>query len=196
MNYISYDEWMNKVAHPQDGVCRNQFIHQHESEKFAIASRFKPSRIAEIGVRLGYSAHAFLSAAGPDATYTGHDVVNGGHGGTNIAGLEYAEAILRRDFPTAGITLVKVNTQTVMDLGLTDFDFFHVDGDHTTAGALHDMVLAWEVIRSGGVMLVDDYDHLVEVRVAVDKFTVDFASQYQSREYIKTFRGDVLFVKK
>ena len=37
------------------------------------------------------------------------------------------------------------------------FDFAYVDGEHTAFAVLSDMVKAWEALKSGGVMVVDDY---------------------------------------
>jgi predicted O-methyltransferase YrrM len=160
-----------------------------------MARQFKPTKIAEIGVRLGYSAHAFLHGA-PGASYTGFDIVGGDHGGTKVAGLEYPETILKRDFPKSEVKLVKLNTQSVNDIGLSDVDFFHVDGDHSTAGATHDMELAWKSLRPGGVMVVDDYDWLPKVKVAVDGFIAAHQIGMERCEYRKTFRGDMVMVKK
>ena len=36
-------------------------------------------------------------------------------------------------------------------------DFAHVDGDHTSAGVLSDMILAWRLVKPGGLMVIDDY---------------------------------------
>jgi predicted O-methyltransferase YrrM len=190
-----YREWLATVCHPQDGSCQAEDFYRNSREKCEMVRRFKPNKIVEIGVRLGYSAHAFLCAM-PRASYTGFDIVGGRHGGTDIAGLEYPDQILKRDFPEATIRLVKQNTQETKDLGLADVDFFHVDGDHSFEGASHDMALAWKALRSGGVMVVDDYDFLPRVRKAVDIFLANHRAEMMNHEYIKSFRGDVIMVKK
>jgi FkbM family methyltransferase len=191
-----YREWLSSVCHPQDLPCRQENYYRCAREKCEMSRQFKPMKIVEIGVRLGYSAHAFLHGAPLGASYTGFDIVGGDHGGTKIAGLEYPETILKRDFPKSEIRLVKMNTQKVDDLGLADVDFFHVDGDHTTAGALHDMEMAWKALRAGGVMVVDDYDFLPKVKVAVDGFIAAHQIGMERCEYRKTFRGDMIMVKK
>lgn len=38
------------------------------------------------------------------------------------------------------------------------FDFIYIDGDHNAAGVLEDMVLAWRILKPGGILLVDDYE--------------------------------------
>jgi hypothetical protein len=195
-DYIDLNTWISTVAHPQDTSCRTADFHRCATEKHAIAQRFCPQRIAEIGVRLGYSAHAFMAGAANDAGFFGFDIVGGLHGGTKIAGFEWVEGILRRDFPQAVIKTVKMNTQDVAALPVDGIDFFHIDGDHSFPGALHDMMLAWPTIRPGGVMLVDDYDFVREVRRAVDRFACDYVAQIANTEYVKTFRGDIIITKK
>jgi len=191
-----YREWLIKVCHPRDAECRDEDFYRYAREKYSLVRQFKPVKIAEIGVRLGYSAYAFLCGSPAGASYTGFDIVGGDHGGTKVAGLEYPEKILRRDFPQSEVKLVKMDTQKVDDLGLESVDFFHVDGDHSTAGALHDMGLAWKAICSGGVMVVDDYDFLPAVRAAVDNFVEAHRGEIGLCEHRQTFRGDMIMVKR
>ena len=37
------------------------------------------------------------------------------------------------------------------------FDFIYIDGDHTAEGVLQDAVLAWRLLKPGGLMAFDDY---------------------------------------
>lgn len=39
-----------------------------------------------------------------------------------------------------------------------EFDLMYYDGDHNAQGLLRDMVMGWELLKVGGVMLVDDYE--------------------------------------
>ena len=193
--FLSLERWLQEVVHPSDGVCRNVDFYNYCKQKHDIALRFNPSLIAEIGVRLGYSAYAFLTAC-PQAIYHGYDVWGGGSGGTKIAGADYVAPMLARNCKEASIELHTADTQRLNSIELRDVDFFHIDGDHTYYGALHDLEIVWPVIRSGGVMVVDDYDFLIEVRGAVDQFIRSHTESIQSHEYFKTFRGDMTIVKK
>lgn len=38
----------------------------------------------------------------------------------------------------------------------TRYDYVYVDGDHSAAGALFDMTVAWRLVRLGGLMVIDD----------------------------------------
>ena len=66
-------------------------------------------------------------------------------------------------------------------------DFIYVDGDHTARGALEDMVLAFRLLKVGGLMLCDDYqwvepgrkadDLLARPKMAIDAFTTIYADR-------------------
>jgi hypothetical protein len=196
LGFPCYQEWLGSVCHPQDAPCRNESFHKAAQEKYELTKKYQLRKIVEIGVRLGYSAHAFLCGSPIGASYLGYDIVGGNHGGTTVAGLEYPEKILQRDFPKSAIQLVKLNTQTVNDLGISGVDFFHVDGDHSYRGAYHDMELAWKSLRAGGIMVVDDYDFLPPVKKAIDYFIANHQEELAKFEHLKTFRGDMVMVKK
>lgn len=38
-----------------------------------------------------------------------------------------------------------------------EYDFIYVDGDHTAFSTLADAVLAWPLLKAGGIMIFDDY---------------------------------------
>ena len=194
-DFISFEKWLADIAHPQDGSCRSVDFYNGCKQKWDIAQRFNPKLIAEIGVRLGYSAYAFLAAC-PQAIYHGYDVWGGDHGGTKIAGAEYVTWMLACNCKEANVTLHTANTQQLNSLDLHEVDFFHVDGDHSQQGALHDMEVVWPTIKPGGVMIIDDYDFIVPVRGAVDQFIKSNSESIKSHEYFKTFRGDMVIVKK
>jgi hypothetical protein len=37
-------------------------------------------------------------------------------------------------------------------------DFIYLDGDHNAQGLLRDTVYSWEVLKTGGLLLMDDYE--------------------------------------
>lgn len=65
------------------------------------------------------------------------------------------------------------------------FDFVYVDGSHTAADVLCDAVLAFRLLRSGGVMCFDDYlwrdgepmDPINCPKAAIDAFTMLYCRQ-------------------
>ena len=64
------------IYYPHDNAVKDlgqQVFRQYEI-KYQICKEVNPSKIAEIGVRAGYSAWTFLQAS-PDAEYIGFDAV-------------------------------------------------------------------------------------------------------------------------
>jgi predicted O-methyltransferase YrrM len=48
------------------------------------------------------------------------------------------------------------------------YDFIYVDADHTAAGVLNDAVMAWQHLKSGGIMAFDDYTWFADSGLEVD----------------------------
>jgi predicted O-methyltransferase YrrM len=60
------------------------------------------------------------------------------------------------------------------------YDFIYIDGDHSPAGVLTDAVMAWSLLRRGGVMLFDDYEYDKEpTKIGIDAFLKTFEGQYE-----------------
>ena len=67
------------------------------------------------------------------------------------------------------------------------FDFIYIDGSHVAADVLCDAVLAFRLLRSGGVMCFDDYlwkdgspaDPINCPKVAIDAFTLIYGKQLE-----------------
>ncbi len=61
-------------------------------------------------------------------------------------------------------------------LELDTYDFVYVDGSHVAADVLHDAVLAFPLLKAGGIMIFDDYawedepDELDRPKPAIDAF--------------------------
>jgi len=71
------------------------------------------------------------------------------------------------------------------------FDFIYDDGNHNARDTLLDMVLSWELLKEGGILLVDDYKmetYIVEdlrkypthipPKAAIESFLVCYRGQY------------------
>lgn len=83
------------------------------------------------------------------------------------------------------VNFYKQPSQTVLKELQGEFDFIYIDGDHTAAAVLEDLVLSFSLVKSGGVILCDDavswkYTHhstkvksdnlALSPRLAVDSF--------------------------
>lgn len=64
------------------------------------------------------------------------------------------------------------------------FDFVYVDGSHQACDALQDMCFAWDLLKSGGIMIMDDYawngfDDQHNACIAIDGFLNCFRDKYE-----------------
>jgi predicted O-methyltransferase YrrM len=60
-----------------------------------------------------------------------------------------------------------------------EFDFIYIDGDHDPAATLMDASMAWGMLKSGGVMLFDDYEYPHEpTKCGIDGFLMGFVGKY------------------
>ena len=63
------------------------------------------------------------------------------------------------------------------------FDFIYIDGSHIAKDVLTDACMAWPLLKSGGIMVFDDYlwgdprDVLHRPKIAIDTFTTIFAEE-------------------
>lgn len=158
-------------------------------QKFKIAEKCDPGIIIEIGVRTGYSAYAFLQAV-PKALYFGFDCCDSRQAGGEEY-LVHAGEILK----PYNVALFRKDTSKLESLGIKRADFVSVDGNHTYSYAYHDLELAFDSLKSGGFILVDDTSYIKTVRKAVDDFWSNynrFKTQIIIKETVKGIRGYML----
>lgn len=169
--------------------------------KYQICKQCNPKVIVEIGVRAGYSAYAFMKAC-PKATYIGLDANNcthGGQGNINRVYWEWAQHILK-PFKSA---LFEIDTQVVDYITAVDClklkpDFFHVDGDHSQKGVIHDLNLAYKYLSTDGYILIDDIEYIPEVKDGVQEWLSkggDLVINPVEVKYISSPRGECLMRK-
>jgi len=154
--------------------------------KYNIIQRFNPKTMVEIGVRTGYSAHTFLSAV-PGMKYIGLDANNNTHGGQNGPWTWWAEKILSE--AEFNFEIIETDTQNMMEVPAADF--YHIDGDHTVAGVMHDLDICFSSRNPNGVLLIDDYDYIDDVREGVDGWIAVHDNQI-TWEYVDSLRGEII----
>lgn len=117
-------------------------------------SKFTPKVALEIGSYAGRSA-AWLLDNIPDLDLTCVDTWDGvgNDGALNAAAAEavFDSAVGNRVKKIKGASGEVVRTLT------GPYDLVYIDGNHTAAAVLEDMVLAFRLLRTGGVMICDDY---------------------------------------
>lgn len=132
----------------------------------------KATNILEIGSWEGRSTLWFLQNF-PDARLTCVDTFQGGkeHADLDTAPVEarfraniaeYAHRVWIRKGPSRTM-LFGLHPET--------YDLVYVDGSHQAPDVLTDLVMAWHLLKPGGVMAIDDYLWAEDgVRVATDAF--------------------------
>jgi len=66
------------------------------------------------------------------------------------------------------------------------YDFIYIDGNHTAYDTLSDACMAWGLLRSGGVMLFDDYgwnkysEPQLNPKIGIDSFLECYKGQYDT----------------
>lgn len=156
----------------------------------AIGRCCRPLRIGEIGVRFGYALACLAGGSIGDREGESVELWGWDCEGYVPGSMMIAQRNLSRF--KGSLTLRNVNTRELNDLGCPPMDLIHVDGDHSHAGALHDMGLAWKALDARGVMLVDDYHFIGDVQKAVSEFS---HARYVPYSVLPTFRGTAVFAK-
>jgi len=189
-------EFKDFVIFPDDPSATPERITQYKDYykiKYDICAEIKPKRIAEIGVRAGYSAWTFMQAA-PTAEYYGFDANNGTHGGAGGEDGKFAAWAKKLLLPY-NTTVFQMDTQKQTTLPVHQIDLFHVDGDHTTMGVRHDLDLALTCLSDTGRILVDDITYIREVSDGVFIW-LDEHKKDISYKFIPSLRGEMLIWKK
>lgn len=62
------------------------------------------------------------------------------------------------------------------------YDFIYIDGSHEAPDVLFDTVNCWQLLRKGGVMLLDDYGGGAGVQKGAAGFLDAFSGQYEFLE--------------
>lgn len=185
MNWKFKKEWIC----PRDSKSLSRYDHYRDyyKVKYSIAKNLNPKTILEIGVRAGYSAISFLSAA-PEAQYIGLDAENGTHGNQGGPWCWWAKQILSPfDFEIIIQDTQKITSDYISNLG--NFDLIHIDGDHSYKGAYHDITICLPSLSNNGIMLIDDYDFIPDVKKAVDRFVHNNSIEF---DYLPSFRGEAI----
>ena len=111
--------------------------------------------------------------------------------------------LLRTKFPERAVVKLKGSSVSMLadnmrvaesireDLGDADYDikgtysFIYIDGSHIAKDVLTDACMAWPLLKTGGVMVFDDYlwgnprDVLHRPKAAIDAFTTLFAEELE-----------------
>jgi len=159
-------------------------------------STITPRRFLEIGSWEGRSACWFMTEF-PEASIVCIDTFQGSEEhreqGLDIASTK--SRFLRNTSPFGNrVTVLQGHSsKKLFSLEPESFDCVYVDGSHTEEDTLTDLIIAFQLLAPGGILLVDDYNQTAfpGVRKAVDTF----ARVYSSRLRCILCEYQVHFVK-
>ncbi|CAG8694030.1 12656_t:CDS:1 [Dentiscutata heterogama] len=76
--------------------------------------------------------------------------------------------------------LINLNHKKMMK-----FDFIYIDGSHESHDVLSDAILSWNLLKEGGIMILDDYEwdffeeEYLNPRIAIDSFLRCYQTQIE-----------------
>jgi len=79
-----------------------------------------------------------------------------------------------KSFESKVIPVEGLSQEVLREFGLQEFDFVFIDGSHDLADVLTDAVLAFGLLKIGGLLVFDDYEPKMDVFVAVNFFLEAF----------------------
>jgi predicted O-methyltransferase YrrM len=156
-----------------------------------------PKKILEIGSWEGRSAVWFLENF-PESKIICVDTFKGSpehhDAALDVAGIKGRFMNNTKRFGDRVVIREGHSSRVLFGLGPDSFDLAYVDGSHTELDTMTDLVMSFNLLKPGGIMLVDDFDQpaFPGVRAAVDKF----ATIYSSRIEVTHVAYQVHFVKK
>ena len=175
----------------QDWFSRNLAIWQ----EYLMCFRNQPDlNILEIGSWEGRSTCWLLNniLTHPSSQITCIDTFEGG-GGTELEASDTKESIEARfDFnialteSIAKVTkIVNKSRAALREIPFDSFDIIYIDGSHLACDVLEDTLLSWGLLKIGGLMIFDDYDHVFRelpnqnTKIGIDAFMTSFCNKIQ-----------------
>ena len=169
----------------------NNKIWHYTRWKHVIGEFLAPKVIVEIGVRAGWAAFSFMKT-NPDAEYHGFDLNEGTEGGI----IGFTDFCIEKMEECGYNHNIRNNfdSQQCFDMPVKEADLYHVDGDHSFAGALHDLEICYRAMGPDSFIIVDDVDYIALVTQA----TNEFLSRHSDLDslFVPTTRGDMIMWKK
>ena len=175
----------------------NTWFDSNRAEWGALLARFKPTTILEIGSYEGASACYLIDTLACDTsielhcidTWAGSPEFEEGSPSMSLVETRFqkntALAIKSAAHPVnlvvhkgeSGVVLPQLIAATMQER----FDFIYIDGSHRASDVLFDAVVAFKLLKPGGLMVFDDYlwyDPSIETvnplrnpKIAIDAFT-------------------------
>jgi predicted O-methyltransferase YrrM len=200
-----------------DGYDFSEDWFSHHIPSFArILTQLRPTRLLEIGCYEGRATSYLIEQCAAFGAVQIH-CVDTWQGSVDLSTerMDGAEQRFDHNVATAvsraaadvALRKIRQRSDTALAGLITEradpFDLIYIDGSHTAADVMTDAVMAFQLLRVGGVMIFDDYlwsmepphaaDPLNAPKLAIDAFTVAFARKVR---VLPTFPNEQCYVEK
>lgn len=168
-------------SHARTYTITQDWFSQHIPAWEGILAQLKPRRVLEIGSYEGLSTTYIIEQCSTFGPLQLHCVDTwAGAADLSPEAMNGVEARFDRNVKLAieraasPVLLHKIKRRSSLALsdyvarGELRFDLIYIDGSHTAADVLVDAVLAFQLLRVGGVMIFDDYLWSMEPALSVD----------------------------
>lgn len=190
--FLEYDD-VNGPSAGHDYLHCNDYYETY----YALSKHYQPETIFEIGVRYGYSLYSLIKGSDNVKYVLGYDIDEKIYENkewiskklnidpNEISSVAIAKSQLEKFCENIEINIENQNSQEVNELD-GFMDLIHIDGDHTYEGKVHDLEITKQ---KGKVIVIDDYSHIREVKMATDDFIRKNASVIKNHYLVDSFRG-------
>lgn len=188
----------------------NTWFQGHVATWDAIVPTYNPSKILEVGSYEGQSICHLIQLMGKVHPLE-VDCIDTWAGGQEHSGINMSAVEQRFDHNVAKacssvpnlVNVVKIKSHSFM--GLTDlvaqkrlnyYDLIYIDGSHETPDVLADLVIAFRLLRVGGLMILDDYlwglgvdaQPLLNPKLAIDSFLNCYQRKIQPHPFLPNYQ--------
>jgi predicted O-methyltransferase YrrM len=154
---------------------------------------FKPKSILEIGTRRGYSLVA-MTKDNPSIEFVIscdnesyiEDSQTEAEANIKVSGYKGVLDMWRVPSTNAGF-------KKRLEILLEKLDLIHIDGDHDKPGVILDLELCLPHLADKGLMIVDDYLYIIDVKEATDEFVKKYNL---GMIVLDTYRGTALIKRR
>ena len=190
-SFPTYDYFMSNIIHPTERSRKNMNLrYRYYSTKHSISKLLNPKKIAEFGVRYGYSGYAICSGSSSIELYHGYDKAGLEGGVKDSKAHTYAKSLISPYAPVCNI--YNTTTEKLVGKPMPLYDFVHVDAGHKYNDVIRDLELAFNCSTNNGYILIDDFDAIKDVKKATKEFLIKKRSSIESSLYFDGLKGELL----
>lgn len=147
----------------------------------------RPQSYLEIGVQEGNSLKTVLKADTEKRISKLHlcDLWGTSYGGTGRGSHDHVYAVLKSINFQGEVTFLDGDSKVKIPELKEKFDMILIDGDHSEVGCTIDMINAWPLLNTGGIMLIDDIIHPAHKYLfeTVSRFVAEWHSDILNVEF-------------